>query len=48
VDNIDVCFTQIRCEDGRWLVLVQDCVQWRALMFSALNLRALLPQNYCC
>jgi hypothetical protein len=34
------------CEDGRWMELAQDRVQFRALVLSALNLRVLLPENY--
>ena len=33
------------CKDGRWLELVQDRVQWQALILSAFNLRVLLTEN---
>jgi hypothetical protein len=31
------------CEDGRWIELAQDRVQWRALVLMVLNFRVLLP-----
>jgi hypothetical protein len=33
------------CEDGRWMELAQDRVQWRALVLAVLNLRVLLPES---
>jgi hypothetical protein len=35
---------QIGCEDGRWMELAQDHVQWQALVLAVLNLLVLLPQ----
>jgi hypothetical protein len=35
---------EICCEDGRWMELAQDCVQWQALVLAVLNLQVLLPQ----
>jgi len=35
---------EIGCEDGRWMELAQDCVQWWALVLAVLNLGVLLPQ----
>jgi hypothetical protein len=32
---------EIGCEDGRWMELAQDRVQWRDLVLAVLNLRAL-------
>ena len=32
---------EIDCEDGRWMELVQDRVQWWALVFAVFN----LPEN---
>jgi hypothetical protein len=32
-------------EDGRWVELAEDRVQWRALVLAALNLRVLLPES---
>jgi hypothetical protein len=29
------------CEDGRWMELAQDRVQWRALVLAVFNLRVL-------
>jgi hypothetical protein len=31
------------CEDGRWMELAQDRVQWRALIEIGVNLQILLP-----
>jgi hypothetical protein len=33
------------CEDGRWIELAQDRVQWRALVLALLDLRVLLPES---
>jgi hypothetical protein len=33
------------CEDGRWMELAQDPVQWWALVSAVLNLRVLLPES---
>jgi hypothetical protein len=33
------------CEDGRWMELAQDRVQWQTLVLAVLNLRVLLPEN---
>jgi hypothetical protein len=30
--------TEIGCEDGRWMELAQDRVQWGAVVFVVLNL----------
>jgi hypothetical protein len=32
-------------DDGRWMELAQDRVQWRALVLAVLNLLVLLPEN---
>jgi hypothetical protein len=32
---------EISCEDGRWMELAQDRVQWRALVLEVLRLRDL-------
>jgi hypothetical protein len=37
-------FTDMGCEDGNWMELAQDRVQWRALVLAVLNLWVLLPQ----
>jgi hypothetical protein len=34
---------EIGCEDGRWMELAQDCLQWSALVLKVLNLWVLLP-----
>jgi len=36
---------EIGCEDGRWMELAQDRVQWWALVLAVLNLRVLLPES---
>jgi hypothetical protein len=36
---------KIGCEDGRWMELTQDRVQWRALVSAVLNLGVLLPES---
>jgi hypothetical protein len=35
---------EICCEDGRWMELAQDRVQWQALVLAVLNLGVLLPE----
>jgi hypothetical protein len=37
---------EICCEDGRWIELAQDRVQWWALLLAALNRCVLLPEGY--
>jgi hypothetical protein len=37
--------TEVGCEDGRWVELAQDRVQWRALVLAVMNLRVLLPES---
>jgi hypothetical protein len=36
---------EIGCEDGRWIKVAQDRVQWRALVLGVLNLRRLLLES---
>ena len=36
---------EIGCEDGRWMELAQDRVQWQALVLAVLNLLVLLPES---
>jgi hypothetical protein len=43
-DNIKTDLREIGSEDGRWMELAQDHVQWRALVLAVLNLGVLLPQ----
>jgi hypothetical protein len=43
-DNIEIGLRKIRCEEGRWMELAQDRVQWQALVLAVLNLRVLLPE----
>ena len=35
---------EIGCEDGRWMELAQDRVQWWALVLAVLILLVLLPE----
>jgi hypothetical protein len=35
--------SEIGCEDGRWMELAEDHVQWRALVLTMLSFRVLLP-----
>jgi hypothetical protein len=35
--------SEMCCEDGRWMELVQDSVQWQPLVLAVLKLRVLLP-----
>ena len=36
---------EISCEDGSWMELVQDCVQWQALVLAVLKLLVLLADS---
>ena len=36
---------EIGCEDGRWMELAQDHVQWQALVLAVLRLLVLLPES---
>jgi len=36
---------EIGCEDGRWMELAQDRVQWWDLVLAMLKLRVLLPES---
>jgi hypothetical protein len=36
---------EIGSEDGRWIELAQDRVQWQALVLAVLNFRVLLPES---
>jgi len=36
---------EIGCEEGRWMELPQDRVQWQALVLSVLNFLVLLPES---
>jgi hypothetical protein len=41
---IKMDFWETGCEDGRWMELDQDHVQWWALVLEVLKLWILLPQ----
>jgi hypothetical protein len=36
---------EMGCEDGRWMELAQDHVQWWTLVLAVLNLQILLPES---
>jgi hypothetical protein len=38
-DNIKMYPTEIGCDDVDWIHLVQNRVQWRAVVYTAVNLR---------
>jgi DNA polymerase III delta prime subunit len=42
-DNIKMDLREIGCEDGRWLEVAEERIQWRALVLRMLELRVLLP-----
>jgi hypothetical protein len=44
-DNINMYLRKAGCEDGKWVELAQDHVQWRALVLAVLKLRVLLPES---
>jgi hypothetical protein len=37
--NIKAYFRELGYEDGKWMAVAQDLVQWRTLMLAVLNLR---------
>ena len=39
MDLMEIC-----CEDGRWMELAEDRVQWWALVLAVLNCCVLLPE----
>jgi hypothetical protein len=39
---------EIGCEDGMWMKLTQDHVQWQALVLTLLDLQILLLDTTCC
>jgi len=43
-NNSEMYLTEIRCEDGWWMELAQDRVQWWALVLAVLNHQVLLPE----
>lgn len=44
-DNIKTIFSKKGCEDGRWMELALDCVQWQVLVLVMLNSLVLLTGN---
>ena len=36
---------EIGCEDGRWMELAEDRVQWQVLVLAVLILPVLLPES---
>jgi len=45
-DNIEMDHRERGCEDGRWMKLTEDFVQWRILDLAALIFRALVSRRY--
>jgi hypothetical protein len=45
-DNIMMELRDIDCENGRWVELVLDRVQWQALVLTMFKLRDLPPESY--
>jgi hypothetical protein len=43
VSKVDL--REIGCEDGRWMELSQDRVQWQTVVLAVLNLGVLLPKS---
>jgi hypothetical protein len=44
VDGTEVVLTEMGCEDGMWMELAQDRVQWWVLVLAVLNvLQIILP-----
>ena len=37
---------EIDCEDGRWMALLQNHVQWQDLVTAVLNFQLLLPVKW--
>jgi hypothetical protein len=44
MDTIKICLRDTGYEDGRWMELAQDHVQWQALVLAVLNLQVLLSE----
>jgi hypothetical protein len=42
--NSKMDLREICCENGRWMELAQDRVQWHAFVLAVLNLGVLLPE----
>ena len=36
---------EMGCEDGRWIELTQDHVQWQAFVLAVLSFLVLLPES---
>jgi len=43
VSKVDLM--EMGCEDGRWIELTQDHVQWQAFVLAVLNFLVLLPES---
>ena len=43
INKTDLIF--IDYEEGRWMELAEDCVQWWASVLSVLNLCVLIPES---
>jgi hypothetical protein len=44
-DHFKIEITEVRCEDGQWVELTQEHIQWLALVSALLNLLASLPDS---
>jgi hypothetical protein len=43
-DKIKMDFRKNGCQEGKWMELAQDRVQWLVLVLAVLKLRVLLPE----
>jgi hypothetical protein len=43
--NIKMDLRETGCEDGRWMEIAHDCVQWRSLVLAVLSIRVLQPEH---
>lgn len=44
--NINMDLGETGCDDGKWMKLTQNHVQWRVLMFAVLKLLVLLEESH--
>jgi hypothetical protein len=44
--NIKMDLEETGCDDGKWMKLTQNHVQWRVLMFAVLKLLVLLEESH--
>jgi hypothetical protein len=41
-DKIKMCIGKMSCEDGWWMQLARDCVEWQALALAMLSIKVML------